>query len=112
MLPDPLNAHVSFHEFLMHAGRSRQNGRARIFFVEDVAYQKAAVQEMERAVLPVVSMRPQSDKRSLLQVVARYIKKGTVLFPRSGCEQLLGQLFNLGVEAQDQYTGPGIGVLS
>ena len=28
-----------------------------------------------------------------------YIKNGTVLFPRSGCEQLLGQMFNLGVES-------------
>jgi hypothetical protein len=25
-----------------------------------------------------------------LQVVARHIKNGTVLFPRSGCEELLG----------------------
>jgi isoleucyl-tRNA synthetase len=32
----------------------------------------------------------QSDKRSRLQVVAQYIKNGTVLFPRAGCEQLLG----------------------
>jgi hypothetical protein len=36
-----------------------------------------------------------------LQVVAPYIKNGTVLFPRSGCEQLLGQMFNLGVESHD-----------
>lgn len=69
---------------------------ANIFFVEDVGYQKAAIQEMERMMLPVVAMKPQSDKRSRLQVVAQYIKNGTVLFPRSGCEQLLGQLFNLG----------------
>jgi len=25
----------------------------------------------------------------------------TVLFPRTGCEQLLGQVFNLGVESHD-----------
>jgi len=56
---------------------------------------------MERAMLPVVSMKPTTDKRSRLQVVAPYIKNGTVLFPRSGCEQLLGQVFNLGVEAHD-----------
>lgn len=36
-----------------------------------------------------------------MQVVAPYIKNGTVLFPRSGCEQLLAQIFNLGVEAHD-----------
>ena len=41
------------------------------------------------------------DKRSRLQVAAPHIKNGTVLFPRSGCEQLLGQMFNLGVESHD-----------
>ena len=69
--------------------------------MEDVQFQKAAIQEMERALLPVVPMTPVKDKRSRLQVVAPYIKNCTVLFPRSGCEQLLGQVFNLGVESHD-----------
>ena len=47
------------------------------------------LQEMERAMLPVVPMKPTHDKRSRLQVVAPYIKNGTVLFPRTVCEQLL-----------------------
>jgi hypothetical protein len=38
--------------------------------------------------------------------VAQYIKNGTVLFPRSGCEELLGQIFNLGVESHDDLNGP------
>jgi hypothetical protein len=76
-------------------------GGANLIFVEDVAYQKAAIQEMERALLPVIPMKPQGDKRARLQVVAPYIKNGTVLFPRSGCEELLGQMFNLGVESHD-----------
>jgi len=58
----------------------RRLGGANLFFVEDVAYQKAAIQEMERALLPVVPMKPQGDKRARLQVVAPYIKNGTVLF--------------------------------
>jgi predicted phage terminase large subunit-like protein len=56
---------------------------------------------MERMMLPVFAMKPVKDKRSRLQVVAPYIKNGTVLFPRTGCEQLLGQVFNLGVESHD-----------
>lgn len=44
-------------------------------------------------------MKPQGDKRARLQVVAPYIKNGTVLFPRNGCEELLEQMFNLGVES-------------
>ena len=44
---------------------------------------------------------PQGDRRARLQVVAPHIKNGTVLFPRSGCEELLGQIFNIGVESHD-----------
>jgi hypothetical protein len=39
---------------------------ANIFFVEEVAYQKAAIQEMERMMIPVVPMKPQGDKRARL----------------------------------------------
>jgi predicted phage terminase large subunit-like protein len=100
--PNPYNEHVTFHNFLLKVRQiPSEMGGANLFFVEDVAYQKAAIQEMERALLPVVPMKPQGDKRARLQVVAPYIKNGTVLFPRAGCEQLLAQMFNLGVEAHD-----------
>jgi phage terminase large subunit-like protein len=100
--PNPYNEHVLFHNF-MRKVRSipGELGGANLFFVEDVAYQKAAIQEMERALLPVTPMRPILDKRSRLQTVAPLIKNGTVLFPRTGCEELLGQMFNLGVESHD-----------
>jgi phage terminase large subunit-like protein len=102
ILPNPFNEHVVFHDFMKYvrAIPGERKG-AHIFFVEDVGYQKAAIQEMERMMLPVVPIRPTTDKRSRLQVVAPYIKNGTVLFPRTGCEQLLGQIFNLGVESHD-----------
>jgi phage terminase large subunit-like protein len=100
--PHPYNEHVLFHNFLLKV-RSipGELGGANLFFVEDVAYQKAAIQEMERALLPVIPMRPTTDKRSRLQTVAPLIRNGTVLFPRTGCEELLGQVFNLGVESHD-----------
>lgn len=66
-----------------------------------MAYQKAAIQELERALLAVIAMKPQGDKRARLQVIAPYIKNDVVLFPRAGCEQLLAQLFGFGVEAHD-----------
>ncbi|HVB33726.1 MAG TPA: hypothetical protein VNJ52_05050 [Patescibacteria group bacterium] len=100
--PNPFNKHVVFHDFLQHVRNIPGELKgANLFFVEDVGYQKAAIQEMERAMLPVVPMKPTTDKRSRLQVIAPYIKNGTVLFPRNGCEELLGQLFNLGVESHD-----------
>jgi phage terminase large subunit-like protein len=100
--PNPYNEHVTFHNFLQRVRNIPGELKgANLFFVEDVGYQKAAIQEMERSMLPVVPIRPTTDKRSRLQVVAPYIKNGTVLFPRTGCEQLLGQIFNLGVESHD-----------
>jgi phage terminase large subunit-like protein len=46
-------------------------------------------------------MRPVTDKRSRMQTVAPIIKNGTVLFPRTECKELLGQIFNLGFESRD-----------
>lgn len=100
--PNPMNAHITFHEFMKHVREvPGKSGGAHIFFVEDVQYQKAAIQEMVRAMLAVVPMKPINDKRARLMVVVPYIKNGTVLFPRHGCEQLLAQLFNFGVESHD-----------
>lgn|ERR1035437_4576872 len=96
VMPNPSNSRVTFHEFLHYVrGIPSQRKGASIFFVGDVGYQKAAIQEMGRAMLPVVPMKPTTDKRSRLQVCAPYIKNGTVLFPRTGCEQLLTRIFEL-----------------
>lgn len=98
--PNPYNEHVTFHNFLQKVRNiPGELGGANLFFVEDVTYQKAAIQEMERALLPVVPMKPPGDKRARLQVVAPYIKNGTVFFPRAGCEEKLEQIFNLALRA-------------
>jgi phage terminase large subunit-like protein len=69
--------------------------------IRSLIVQKAAIEEVESAMLPVVPMKPQGDKRARLQVVAPYIRNGTVLFRRTECEELLGQMFNLGIESHD-----------
>jgi hypothetical protein len=69
--------------------------------VEDTQYQHAAIEEMERRAFSVQGMRPIKDKRARRRVAARYIKNGTVKFPRKGCEQLITQLVALGVEKHD-----------
>ena len=71
------------------------------FYVEAVAYQQAAIEEMERRAFSVQAMHPIKDKRARLRVATRYIKNGTVKFPRHGCEQLLTQLFGFGAEKHD-----------
>lgn len=100
--PNPINARLDFQETI-EQGKAIQQGVNGLhqFFIEDVAYQKAAIQEYERAMLPVIPMKPITDKRARLRVVASYIKNGTILFPRRGCEDLLIQLFGFGVEQHD-----------
>lgn len=71
------------------------------FFVENVAFQQAAIEEMERRAFDVTAMHPIKDKRARLRVAARYIKNGTVKFPRKGCEQLLTQILGYGGEKHD-----------
>jgi predicted phage terminase large subunit-like protein len=71
------------------------------FFVEAVAYQQVAIEEMERRAFSVEAMHPMKDKRARLRVAARYIKMGIVKFPRQGCELLLTQLLGFGGEKHD-----------
>jgi len=71
------------------------------FFVENVAFQQVAIEEMERRGFSVQAMHPMKDKRARLRVAARYIKNGTVKFPRQGCEQLINQILGFGVEKSD-----------
>ncbi len=98
---NPLNARLNFLEIIQY-GKAQNVGKTpHLFFVEDVAFQKAAIEELERNGLAVTPMKPTTDKRSRLIVVAPYIKNGTVLFPRTGCEDLLAQLFGFGVETHD-----------
>jgi len=104
ILPNPVNDRLTFHKTLGKVLDIHENpefGPWHTYFVEDVAYQKAAIQEMERYGLDVKAMRPLGDKAARLQVAANYIKNGTVLFPRTGCETLINQIVDFGVESKD-----------
>jgi predicted phage terminase large subunit-like protein len=99
--PNPINARLSFHETIETTKAMSVANPFSIFFVESVAYQKAAIEEMERALLPVTAMIAGSDKRARLRAVAVYIQNGTIVFPRHGCEDLIIQLLGFGVEEHD-----------
>jgi len=100
--PFPLKAHLDFHQTIEQAKTiHRTQGGSHQFYVENVAYQQAAIQEFERNFLPVTPMQPSQDKRSRLQVSANYIKNGTVLFPKKGCEELIQQLIYFDIESHD-----------
>jgi len=100
--PHPVNRRMSFHDTIDALDNLRHSSRmASEFFVEAVQYQKAAIEEMERRAFGVTAMVPIKDKRARLRVAARYIKNGTVKFPRTGCEDLVMQLLGFGIEKHD-----------
>jgi len=98
--PHSMNAHIDFHQTMQYFVGMPNKG-SHLFFVEDVAYQKAALQELERRGVPVTAIHPTKDKRARLRVASIFIKNGTVLFPRTGCEDLLQQIFGFGTEEHD-----------
>jgi len=97
----PVNAHLTFHEMIVTAQGINGVNPNRTFFVEKVAYQQAAIEELQRKLLPVIPMQATTDKRARLLSIAPYIQNGTVVFPRSGCEDMIIQLLGIGVEAHD-----------
>ena len=100
--PHPLNARMSFHDTMDALDNIRHSSKMQSeFFVESVQYQQAAIEELERRAFAVTPMRPIKDKRARLRVAARYIKNGTVKFPRTGCEDLIMQLLGFGIEKHD-----------
>lgn len=104
VMPNPVNQRLSFHETINQMKSVSLGIEIYIipqFFVEDVAYQKAAIQEGQRHMLPIKAIKPGVDKRARLRAVATYIQNGTVLFPKTGCEDLITQLLGFGVEDHD-----------
>jgi hypothetical protein len=70
---------MTFHETMDTFNDVRHSSRMTSeFFIEAVAYQQAALEEMERRAFSARAMQPIKDKRARLRVAARYIKNGTV----------------------------------
>jgi predicted phage terminase large subunit-like protein len=101
VLPHPYNEHVRLHDFIQHMKQVDSDGWTHLFYVEANNVGEAVVQEMERELLAVERFTATRDKRIRLEVVAPYIRNGTVRFPRTGAEQLLQQIFGLGTEKHD-----------
>lgn len=104
IMPNPVNERLSSHETTERARAvSLALGGSSLtsLWVEEVGYQKAAIEAMERAGLPASGVRVSTDKRARLRTIATYVQNGTIVFPKSGCEDLIIQLTGFGVEAHD-----------
>lgn len=99
--PNPINERLSMFEMIARA-KMMQNAQLGIrFFVEQVAYQAAAIEAMKRDWLNVDGVSPGgTDKRARLEIVAGYIQDGTIEF-LPGCEDLILQILTLGVSEFD-----------
>ena len=105
--PRIVNERLNFKETIATArsvsrGLSKDGRTPTQLFVEDVAYQRAALEELESAMLPVEGVSPGGqDKRARLLSVSHLIQNGQVLFPREGSEELVNQLLGFGTEPHD-----------
>lgn len=102
ILPHPVNKRMDFDTTQKKAkeiNKTMPHGSK--WYVEDVGYQKAALQNFKKSGLSVFAMRPINDKRARLESVAPFVKDGTVLFCEVGCEELIEQIVNFGSEEHD-----------
>ncbi len=108
ILQHPVNERLNFQETIARAKAQsnaiRTKYAAPMFFVEAVAYQQVAVEMMQAAGIPAQPVKVGSDKRARLLLAAPFIENGTVLFPKTGCEDLIAQLTGFGVEDHDDLT--------
>jgi ureidoglycolate hydrolase len=75
--PHPIIRHMPFSQTMDALDDVRKSSVMNSeFFVEAVAYQQAAIEEMERRAFSVQAMHPMKDKRARLRVAARYHKDG------------------------------------
>lgn len=78
------------------------NGQYVKMYAEDVAYQRAFTEALQKEHYPVEGVPTKGiDKRSRLTMITPAIKNGTVLFPKNGVELLINQLIGFGVEKHD-----------
>ena len=100
--PNPTNKRMGFDATLKEAAKVNATmPYGTKWYVEEVGYQKAAIEKMKKEGLSVYPMRPITDKKARLETVAPFIIDGTVLFPEHGCEELLQQLLGFGSEEHD-----------
>lgn len=105
ILPHPVNERLSFQETIARAkavnAAVTKQFVSPMFFMEDVAFQRAAIEMVQEAGIPAEAVKVGIDKRSRLNQAAVFIQNGTVRFPRRGCEDLIAQILGFGVEEHD-----------
>lgn len=73
-----------------------------ILGIEDVAYQKAAIEEFKRRFgISVKAIKQTKDKRARLEVFVPYLENDQILFPREGQEDTIQEALDFGSAKHD-----------
>lgn len=104
ILPHPYHARVTALEALEAAKTAARvhtvDGSDATLLVENV-HQDLFISLLKEDGFYVEEFRPIQDKRTRLMQVTPFIQAGQVFFPREGCEDLINELLNFGLERHD-----------
>ncbi len=100
ILPDLVNEKLGFAQILSKARQHYHDYHSiyYYFFTERMDPEDTAIKELERMGPHVRPMPGSDDGRARFIIAAQYIKMGAVRFPKKGCEDLIRQMINYGVE--------------
>lgn len=107
VLPNIVNERIDFPTTLKKITEIAETKHFRdimnYIYIEDVAYQKAAVQALrEQGIYGVEGVSVNgADKRARLNAITPLLQSGRILFPRYGAEDLIQQLLYFGKERHD-----------
>jgi predicted phage terminase large subunit-like protein len=105
ILPFPVNERLTFPQTIAkmkEVSTTLGGGYQSKLFIEEVAYQSAAPQQMKEDGYHAEGVKvPAGDKRERLTLLTPMIQEGKILFPSRGCENLIAQLTGFGIEKHD-----------
>jgi predicted phage terminase large subunit-like protein len=101
VMPYPVNDKMGMFGIVDHVKalveHHQKVGMVKIYS-EDVAFQKALIEALQRNGYLVEGVKPHGDKRERLQLISHQIKDGTIRFATRGNEELVMQTVNFGSE--------------
>lgn len=104
ILPHPVNKRLNFAETIVQVqtvADSLEHSSRTSFLVEDVAYQRAAIEQLQANRLYVKSFTPMGDKSTRLKLTTPFFKNGLIHLPQEGSKLLRQQLLGFGSEKHD-----------
>lgn len=105
VMPNPINKRLSFPDAMdmiaslnQSLGASEKNPE---FVIESNGFQEIYVNEANKRGCNVTGVKSVADKRMRLALTGDLIRKGTILFPKTGAEELVSQMTDFGKERHD-----------